>query len=126
MADVSRSPVLLRRYGASPANEQGCAFAIFARCFWRRVLGSGHPGRQGETRPVDIFARCPGHGAVIQVGARSVRVLLGAAGSILPEGAHEIAGGAVPNGAALRAPATKSLPPPTPHGRGCRTSRPRP
>src|SRR5690606_21606339 len=59
MADVSRSPVLLRRYGASPAIEQGCAFAIFARCFWRRVLGSGHPGRQGETRPVDIFARCP-------------------------------------------------------------------
>src|SRR5690606_11359556 len=88
IADVSRSPVLLRRYGASPAIEQGCAFAIFARC----------PGT----------------------------VLLGAAGSLLPEGAHKIAGGAVPHGAALCAPATKSLPPPTPHGRGCRTSRPRP
>src|SRR5690606_23334754 len=58
--------------------------------------------------------------------AAPARVLLGAAGSILPEGAHEIAGGAVPRGAALCAPATKSLPPPTPHGRGRRTSRPRP
>src|SRR5690606_14537471 len=35
-------------------------------------------------------------------------------------------GGAVPHGAALCAPATKSLPPPTPQGRGRRTSRPRP
>src|SRR5690606_39303015 len=41
-------------------------------------------------------------------------------------GAHRIAGGAVPNGAALCAPVVQSLPPPTPHGRGCRTSRPRP
>src|SRR5690606_37928181 len=41
-------------------------------------------------------------------------------------GAHKIAGGAVPRGAALCAPVVQSLPPPTPQGRGCRTSRPRP
>src|SRR5690554_5829391 len=42
------------------------------------------------------------------------------------KGAHEIAGGAVPHGAALCAPVVQSLPPPTPQGRGCRTSRLRP
>src|SRR5690606_33342227 len=42
------------------------------------------------------------------------------------KGALSRSRGAVPHGAALCAPATKSLPPPTPHGRGRRTSSPRP
>src|SRR5690606_19548419 len=83
-----------------------------------------------ETRPVDNFARCPAqrYGAVIQVGARSVRDKAARGGGFTFAGRAQVkqTGGAVPHGAALCAPATKSPPPPTRHGRGCRTSRPRP